>query len=249
MQDITFRPGGAPHNFLPIQSHRTDGTTTHAPTLADDLQAILSRIGTGVLTTDRGLQLGFANPTAHVLLRRGDGLRLHDGRLVAYHSSDTRSLAAAIAAVTSRRTTNHERGPEPNSRDAISGVEFVSITRQQCPEAYRVTVFPLNGAPVLRGGIGGATVGLFIDDPDTANSSTTSDVDLIRRAYGLTAAEARLALLLTDGGSLTDAVATFRTTRNTVRAQLRAIFDKTQARRQADLVRRLQGFRSLRLLP
>jgi DNA-binding CsgD family transcriptional regulator len=175
-------------------------------------------------------------------------LRLHDGRLVAYHSSDTRSLASAIAAVTSRRT-HGERGCESNRRDAMSGVEFVSITREQCPEAYRVTVFPLNGTPVLRGGIGGATAGLFIDDPDKANTSTTSDMDLIRRAYGLTAAEARLALLLADGGSLADAVATFRTTRNTVRAQLRAIFDKTQARRQADLVRRLQGFRSLRLLP
>jgi len=36
-------------------------------------------------------------------------------------------------------------------------------------------------------------------------------------------------------------------THNTVRAQLRAIFDKTETHRQSDLIRLLQGSSSLRI--
>jgi DNA-binding CsgD family transcriptional regulator len=47
--------------------------------------------------------------------------------------------------------------------------------------------------------------------------------------------------------SLTEAANAFGVSRNTVRAPLRAIFDKTDANRQSDRVRLLRGMRSVQV--
>ncbi len=61
-------------------------------------------------------------------------------------------------------------------------------------------------------------------------------------AYELTASEAMLALHIADGGD-TGGYATARgVSRNTVRNQLQAVFDKTATRRQAELVKLLVDF-------
>ncbi len=59
---------------------------------------------------------------------------------------------------------------------------------------------------------------------------------LLRRAYGLTAAEARLALALDRGGTLVEIAARLGVSYETVRAQLKAAFTKTGTRKQRDLL-------------
>lgn len=54
--------------------------------------------------------------------------------------------------------------------------------------------------------------------------------------FGFTAAETKLALFLMHGGSLTEFASENGTSRNTVRNQLKQIFQKTHVRRQAELV-------------
>lgn len=54
--------------------------------------------------------------------------------------------------------------------------------------------------------------------------------------FGLTAAETKLALHLMQGGSLTEFASLNGTSRNTVRNQLKQVFQKTHVRRQAELV-------------
>jgi pimeloyl-ACP methyl ester carboxylesterase/DNA-binding CsgD family transcriptional regulator len=61
----------------------------------------------------------------------------------------------------------------------------------------------------------------------------------INRNFGLTPAEVRLAERLRDGQSLKEAADALGTSINTVRNQLRAIFDKMGLKRQSDLVRAL----------
>lgn len=58
---------------------------------------------------------------------------------------------------------------------------------------------------------------------------------LLRRAFQLTAAEARLASSLAAGGGIDAASARLAISRETARTQLRAIFAKTGTRRQAEL--------------
>jgi DNA-binding NarL/FixJ family response regulator len=60
--------------------------------------------------------------------------------------------------------------------------------------------------------------------------------ELVFRHYGLTKAECRLASLLASGKKLDEIAGELQISRNTVRSQLRCIFDKTGARRQAELI-------------
>lgn len=59
----------------------------------------------------------------------------------------------------------------------------------------------------------------------------------LKSDFGLTPAEARLAAILKDGGSLAEAAEAIGVSVNTVRNQLRAVFEKMGLRRQSELVR------------
>jgi DNA-binding CsgD family transcriptional regulator len=75
---------------------------------------------------------------------------------------------------------------------------------------------------------------VFVSDPER-----TPEIPAARlsRLYDLTPAEAQLAQQLAGGLDLREIAATSNRTMNTVRTQLKQVFRKTGARRQADLVR------------
>jgi DNA-binding CsgD family transcriptional regulator len=68
----------------------------------------------------------------------------------------------------------------------------------------------------------------------------------LRAEFGLTKAEARLALRLAEGSSLASAAQTFGVKLTTIRSQLQQIFAKTGASRQSELVAMLlsRGYES-----
>ena len=88
-----------------------------------------------------------------------------------------------------------------------------------------------------------ADAGLALVFP--AASVTSSLWASIRDSFGLTPAEVRLARKLRDGRTLQDAAAELAVSVNTVRNQLRAIFDKMGLKRQSDLIRALTELSSL----
>lgn len=202
---------------------------------AGELKAVLACLEIGVLTVDRFLRVFFANPAAHRMIERGDGLRLNDDRLYARTVNETKLLTAALSNLPVRLSDEY--------RSAKSS-QVVTVSRGDEGAMYRVVVVPLytdkrHAAPA-------AEAALFIDivhEPDA-----DEEAQFLQREFLLTRAEARLAVHLTSGASLTQAADLLGVTHNTVRSQLRAIFEKTQARRQADLVRVLQSHRSLRRL-
>ena len=75
---------------------------------------------------------------------------------------------------------------------------------------------------------------VFVSDPE---QQMAAPADLLRRLYGLTRAEARLAALLLQGRDLPEAGAELGVTLHTVRTHLKAVLAKTGAARQAELVR------------
>jgi DNA-binding CsgD family transcriptional regulator len=77
---------------------------------------------------------------------------------------------------------------------------------------------------------------VLVSDPDEAPMVPR---EVLIQLFGLTPAEARLALALGAGESLEDAAETFGVGLTTVRTQLRQVFAKTDTNRQADLVRLL----------
>lgn len=92
--------------------------------------------------------------------------------------------------------------------------------------------------------LGPRSVGAFTSEPlvlvGVAEASpAVSQADRLRGAYGLTAAEARVALLMGEGAKIPEIASRSGSSVHTVRAQLGAIFAKTGSHRQADLVRLL----------
>ncbi len=62
-------------------------------------------------------------------------------------------------------------------------------------------------------------------------------VPILMKAFGLTAAEARVLAALASGRSIADIAGAFGISARTVKAHLQKLFDKTGTRRQADLLR------------
>lgn len=70
------------------------------------------------------------------------------------------------------------------------------------------------------------------------------DEAILRRLYGLTPAECRLATAICAGETIVTAAVQAGVSENTVRSQLKSIFDKTGTRRQAQLIKLLMSLAS-----
>ncbi len=95
------------------------------------------------------------------------------------------------------------------------------------PEPLRIVVSGL-ATP------GFAVAALFVALPAHGRQS---DAELLRRLFALTRVEAEVAELLCRGHTPDEIARLMRLSLHTVRAHLRAVFTKTGARRQAELVR------------
>jgi DNA-binding CsgD family transcriptional regulator len=94
-----------------------------------------------------------------------------------------------------------------------------------------INALPVDGAartPFL-----GARVLLLLTDLDL---ESPPDSTVIARAFGLSPAETRLAMLIGGGTSLEDAAEQLGIARETSRSQLKIVFAKTGTHRQAELV-------------
>ena len=74
---------------------------------------------------------------------------------------------------------------------------------------------------------------LFIFDSQATPNVTAY---MVRRLFGLSEAEAELAVALCSGKSMDDAASERGVSIHTTRAQLKSIFNKTGTKRQADLI-------------
>jgi DNA-binding CsgD family transcriptional regulator/uncharacterized protein YhfF len=203
------------------------------------LEAVLDRLQTAVMTLGCDMSLHYANRAAEVLLRRADGLVLKGRLLTARGAPEARMLAAAVTASACTKAGE--------AHHAVGAGRLVTIRRAEYLASYRVTILRLRSDRALHDLTPKAEVLLFVDDPDVS-AAASSDEALFRQGFQLTPAEARLAASLASGESLSSVAEMFGISKNTVRVQLQAVFDKTEARRQSDLVRLLQATRSLKVL-
>jgi DNA-binding CsgD family transcriptional regulator/PAS domain-containing protein len=195
-----------------------------AEVLANNHIDVIESLNSGVvLLNERGESL-FANRRAARFCAAYDGLHLRDSRLGAHRPEDHQLLCRLIEranAVALGQTTK------------LCGTG--SIRRRAAPP-LQVSAMSLSPrAPLLRLVASQvATVALFIRSPEDEAASL---VELLAAGYGLTSAEARLGAQLFEGCTLAQAAERNRVSRETVRAQLRCIFNKTQVRRQTDFLR------------
>lgn len=184
---------------------------------------VMSSMLVGSVILDGAGAILRSNNVAQAILAEKDGLSVTAGVLSAEYRSEGRELQRLI-----RQTL-----AMPPGQPAMA--EALSLSRPSGRASLNLLIRPIPLSECSEGP-NRPTAVVFIRDPE---HRTQPPVELVQRLFHFTPAEAKLALLLTDGLSLDEAAEAMKIRKNTARAHLRAIFSKTGVTRQITLVRLL----------
>jgi DNA-binding CsgD family transcriptional regulator len=182
----------------------------------------LERVEFGVLIVDACSKILMGNRAAEVILKTGDGLKSHDGRLTCGRQQDASALEASILAVA--KTSRH---PQPVP------VDF-SIRRSAVHRPLMAHIIPiLNESSWKSFAPPSGVAAVFVIDPlvRPPNLGTFGD------AYDLTTAERRVLREIVQGGGVVEAADNLGVSVPTARTHLQHIFEKTTVNSQVELVR------------
>ncbi len=193
------------------------------------------RLASGVILLGNQGNVIFANRAARRVLQLEDGLRLRAAAhgatfLVTNAVDDQRALNAAIKQCT-----------EPDGIEVPHFSNALRIKRPSGLAAYTLNVSALPAQNEFGTGADRPSAIGFLNDPA---EPVKVDAQILKRLYGLTAAECRLAAHLCEGVALSVIAKRLKVSESTVKTQVQSIFDKTQTRRQVQLVKLLIGLAS-----
>lgn len=174
-------------------------------------EAVCDGVGEALITVTDAGQIIRANTSADRLLMRSDGLGAVKGVLFARTSAGDRALKNAIAAA---------------ARCSDSAATALAVPRRDGGD-YTLTV------AALRRAAGPALVLVTVRDPDFVDTSVEPRLTAI---YGLSRAEAEVAVRLSDGAGPADMALERGVSVETVRCQLKAIAAKLGCRKQTEIV-------------
>lgn len=192
---------------------------------ATTLDAALDVLPTPMVLFDAGGRIGKLNEAAARLLQ--DGGLLHGKAGLVSARNDGSALATAIGAACRGRPAGD--GARERARQRLilhdgDGQAAASVDIQPLPASLSADSF----AAVM-----------FVQPVSAPAGSEASDV--LRRMFGLTQAEAALALALRQHGQLGTAAAALGITPGSARTRLKVVFDKVGERSQAALLRVLDA--------
>jgi DNA-binding CsgD family transcriptional regulator len=218
-EELALQQRMLPHLQRAVELHRRLAAAENAR--AGLLSAVETMPG-GVLLVDDRSRLVALNREASTIFERRDGLALNTRGEVAPQCPDTAAGLAQLIGAALATTGGGGYAPGGSLR----------IARPSGKAPYTVQVSPLCSLSTSRES-GSARAVLYIDDPESKRSPV---VDGLKTTFGLTRAEAGLALRLAGGQSLSEAANELNVSLNTVRTHLKRIFSKTDTRRQGELV-------------
>jgi len=180
----------------------------------------MDRMLVGMIVFDEKGAVMRTNRVAEALLEGKDGIRIVQNELHADFPAEDRELQRLISLALD----------SPGTAPGVA--EAMSLTRRSGRASLSVLVRPI---PIGEWSEDShrPTAVAFIRDPDQKSQFS---LEMVRNLFGLTSAEATLALLLANGLTLDEAAAELKIRKNTIRAHLRSIFAKTGVRRQTTLV-------------
>ncbi len=181
--------------------------------------AALDRIGTGVLLVGGDRSILFANRAAKNLLADDDGLSLHKygtGALGRLFSGNVKTQAAIDAALSN--------AIEPMAQAVPHFAQSVRVPRPSGQLPYSLQFSSLASNNEFGEGKDAPQVIVFISDPA---HEIQVDPELLRKTYGLTPAEIRVAVTLCQEGSIEEVAAKAGVSVSTVKVQLHHVYQKT----------------------
>jgi DNA-binding CsgD family transcriptional regulator/PAS domain-containing protein len=188
------------------------------------MAAALDMLDSGVVLIGVDAKIVLMNRAAETLLAKRDGLIATGAGLRAQIPRESERLEVLIRSATS---ISASRCLSPGGWLRISRSHAPSLQLQISP----VRRFPLNLNTAVR------TI-VFITDPAQNHCPC---FEALRAFFGLTAAEARVAILLGQGNTLRNISQALGVSGNTVKSQVASIHGKTGTSRQSQLVRLLMS--------
>lgn len=212
----------APHLSRAVDIHRRFSDLQGTQGAALD---VLNRLPMGVLLIDEDGHVTFMNKSAGGIVARNDGLTVDaKGRCRAARGAETGALQNLI-----------KDAAKTGAGKGFAAGGAISLPRPSGLRPFAVLAAPLSCTPFDIGPKSAAAV-LFVADPERRHEPPGS---LLARLYGLTPMEARVAVAMLSGRSLTQVAETLGVTRNTASTHLRQVYLKTETRRQTELVKLL----------
>jgi len=202
-----------------------DLRTAEAATFADAADGL----GAGMFLVDASARIVHANASGHVMLAQGSLLCVVDGKLVPNDASAEQALNEVYAMA--------ERG------DAAVGAKGIAVPLMALDgERHVAHVLPLTSGARRRAGTSyAAAAAVFVQK---AALDTPSPQGVIGKLYKLTPSELRVLLAIVQVGGVPEVAETLGIAESTVKTHLHRLFEKTGAKRQADLVKLLAGYAS-----
>lgn len=202
----------------------------------EGLQALLDGMSLPVALLDAGGRLLCASAAAHALMGATRELLVLGQRLTSRLPALEQQLQQAIA-----------RAAElANSGRSLFEVRLPPTVHVDRAEGERLTLIlvPLRPANGLRKEAADGRVLLAFHDP---SARTQLDTGLLGQMFGLTPTEAELTGALAEGKTVTEFAAERGSSELTVRTHLKRVLEKTDSRRQAELVKKVLSNDALRL--
>jgi DNA-binding CsgD family transcriptional regulator len=191
---------------------------------AANVTSVLESLSVGVVLVDELMALIHANPVAESMLARKDPIKVSNGRVVVADASP--AIASAIEDAVA------QAAGDESALGRRGGTGFP--TRGLSGEPRIIHVLPLKKRESRPGLFRRATAALFIAPVDRPIGLP---FDAFAALYGLTPAEVRIAEMIVAGRTQREIAKSLGLASATVKTHLLHVFEKTDVRRQVDLVR------------
>lgn len=192
-------------------------------TKSEALSATISGMSVGSILVDVDARILDANNTARAILEQCDGLLVAAGKLCLHKQARSKELQGLIR-------SNAEASLD---RTAPAVMRSLLIDRPSGRESISLLVRPATIAVDSQLHIRPTALINLVDPAQPRLKLIASLVQL----FGLTRAEARVAMSISNGLSIAETAQAQSISRNTIRSHMRSIYSKMGVARQADLVR------------
>lgn len=191
------------------------------------LSAGLDRMVIGVILIDHLFECVYWNASAEAILQERSVMSQDDGRIHLGQPRDQQLFHAALVKAM-------QAGPDDNPEQFSTALGLWGGNR---PVQYPVLVTPiLSSSAGFLPGYTRAQVAVLISDPEKNQPIVP---EALIQAWGLTPAEARVAIAIANGYSVDETATMNGTSRDTTKTHLRAVYQKVGVSRQAQLAKLL----------